>query len=243
MRGDVLKGEQLCEILEGLEQNGLLECTGHLLTGYIGSESFLEAVVNVLSVLRQKGNIVRFVCDPVLGDAGRFYVPTELVDVYKQRVIPLADVLTPNQFEAEQLTGTIVNSIESALEACTALHKLGPSLVFVTSVVSADQPDNMSIVASQCIDGNTHAWSVDFPILPGHFTGTGDLCAALLLAHTVLSSTVPEALEKVINTMSSVLERTAASAGGSVLSRELKLIQCKNVIESPPQRFRAKQIR
>lgn len=241
--GDVLKGEQLRAILDGLERNGLLNDTGHLLTGYIGSESFLEAVLDVLKTLRKYGN-VRFVCDPVLGDKGKFYVPESLVKVYQETVVPMADVITPNQFEVEKLTGLTVNSLEEAVAACNALHDRGPSLVCITSVVFSDNPNNMSIIASHRNEqSETQVWSVDFPQLPGHFTGTGDLCASLLLAHTAKSDTLKEALEKVINTMFVVLERTNASAGTTVQSRELKLVQSRADIENPPSRFEAKRIR
>ena len=36
---------------------------------------------------------------------GKMYVPEELLPIYKEEVIPIADVLTPNQFEAQLLTG------------------------------------------------------------------------------------------------------------------------------------------
>jgi hypothetical protein len=41
------------------------------------------------------------VCDPVLGDEGMFYVPEEHVAIYRDEVIPLATIVTPNQFECE----------------------------------------------------------------------------------------------------------------------------------------------
>ena len=41
------------------------------------------------------------VCDPVMGDNGSLYVPKELLHIYKDKLIPLADVITPNQFEVE----------------------------------------------------------------------------------------------------------------------------------------------
>ncbi len=50
--GDVLNGDQLGLLMDGLERNDLLRHTGNLLTGYIGSESFLRAVMNVLSKLK-----------------------------------------------------------------------------------------------------------------------------------------------------------------------------------------------
>jgi pyridoxine kinase len=105
--GDVLAGNQLRAILQGLQRNQLLDDTGHVLTGYIGSESFLEAVLEVVQALRalptSRGERVRFVCDPVLGDRGEFYVPRELVGLYREKVLPLADVVTPNEVRASCL--------------------------------------------------------------------------------------------------------------------------------------------
>lgn len=241
VQGDVLKGDQLRAVMAGLEANGLLSDTGHLLTGYIGSVSFLEAVLDVLELLRRQGR-VRYVCDPVLGDRGQFYVPPELVDVYRQRVVPLSDVITPNQFEVEQLTGLTVDSLTSAEQACRVLHELGPSIVCITSIVLPGNDDAMSIVASHRKNGITEVWFIEFPRLPGNFTGTGDLCAALLLAHTALIENLPEALERVIDTMSVVIERTHASSSDTTQSCELKLIQSRKDIENPPMRFKAKRL-
>lgn len=241
--GDVLQGEQLVKLLDGLERNGLLDNIGHLLTGYIGSESFLLQVIHVLQTLRKHSN-VRFVCDPVLGDAGQFYVPRELVKVYRERVIPLANVVTPNQFEVEQLTGISVKTIEDALTACAVLHKMGPELVFTSIVLEGD--DSIAILASQqAHDGSPQAWRIDSPLLAGQYTGTGDLCAALLLGHTALvQDDLPAAIENVANTMLAVIQRTheASSGDGSVSSRELKLIQSKNDIENPPNNLKATRI-
>lgn len=41
------------------------------------------------------------VCDPVMGDNGKMYVCKELLPVYREHIVPLADIITPNQFEAE----------------------------------------------------------------------------------------------------------------------------------------------
>ena len=262
--GDILKGEQLLSIMNGLRRNNLLFEIGHILTGYIGSESFLEAVVDIVKMVREDAGRkskkrLRFVCDPVLGDKGKFYVPKELVRLYREKVIPLADVLTPNQFEVEQLTGIAIRSIDDAKRACHELHQLGPSLIIITSMEldSNKIPNNMTIVASQIqqspiigtiAEAQELAWRIDCPILPGHFTGTGDLCAALFLAHTAkISDTdtppnvnqIPDALEKVVNTMFAILKRTSEGSGQSVKSRELKLIQSKDLILQPPQMFTA----
>lgn len=251
-KGDVLNGDQLRSILTGLEENGLLENIGHLLTGYIGSESFLKAILDVLKKVREKSKSVRFVCDPVMGDNGKFYVPPELVAAYRDQVIPQADVVTPNQFEVEQITGIVIKTQADALRACHALHNMGPSLVFITSMVldenDTEDGDSMAIIASQRRElhagdqNQDEVWRIDTHIVPGYFTGTGDLCAALLLGHTSDSYELSTAIEKVTNTMYAVISRTAASSGESVTSRELKLVQSKKDIEDPPQAYTAYKV-
>ena len=43
----------------------------------------------------------RIVCDPVMGDDGVVYIPEELIPVFRDQVIPIADIITPNQTELE----------------------------------------------------------------------------------------------------------------------------------------------
>lgn len=76
------------------------------------------------------------VCDPVLGDEGRLYVPEECVRVYRDTIVPLATVLTPNQYELELLTGHATASRADVFAACEQLHAAGPSTV-VRSACSA----------------------------------------------------------------------------------------------------------
>ncbi len=252
--GDVLNGEQLTLILDGLERNGLLNDTGHLLTGYIGSESFLRSVLNVLKTLKSHNDKVRFVCDPVFGDDGKLYVPEALVDIYRKEVIPIANVCTPNQFEVEQLTGISIKTLDDAIRACIALHDLGPELVVITSLILSDNQNDkvITIFASERVtleeNGTTttqdRLYCIDTPILKGSYTGTGDLFAALFLAWTAREpNNLPLALEKVVSTMHSVIKNTMGKYDGTVKSKELRLIQSKNVIEDPPLGiFKARKI-
>ncbi|XP_023751953.1 pyridoxal kinase isoform X2 [Lactuca sativa] len=169
-KGQVLNGKQLWELIEGLEANNLLYYT-HLLTGYIGSVSFLDNVLEVVKKLRSINPTLTYVCDPVMGDEGKLYVPQELVSVYREKVVPLASMLTPNQFEAEQLTGFRIASEEDGRKACKHLHAAGPSKVVITSI---------------SIDGN-------LLLIGSHQKGTGDLMTALLLGW---SNKYPDNLDK-----------------------------------------------
>jgi pyridoxine kinase len=73
LTGDVLNGDQLREVMRGLEDNNLLDDVGYMLTGYMGSVSFCEAVLGVLKTLRAQNSKVTFVCDPVRTDAVYYF--------------------------------------------------------------------------------------------------------------------------------------------------------------------------
>ncbi|KAK8569109.1 hypothetical protein V6N12_007641 [Hibiscus sabdariffa] len=84
-KGQVLNGRELLDLIEGLEANNLLYYT-HLLTGYIGSVSFLNSVLEVVDKLRSINPNLTYVCDPVMGDEGKLYVPEDLALVYREKV-------------------------------------------------------------------------------------------------------------------------------------------------------------
>lgn len=272
----MLQGDMLLKLVDGMEENGLLsDETGHILTGYIGSESFLRAVVTVVRKMKAVNPQVRYVCDPVLGDISRFYVPQQLVKIYKDEVIPLADVLTPNQFEVEQLTGVRIENIDDAQRACGILHDLGVPLVLITSIVfpsnAQQSQDSMGIFASERLYRiETESYGDEqrilyIPKLPGQFTGTGDICAALWLALTAnnCTSSLSKKLEQLAGTMNAIVERTHKASIAKlqkqginsseepkdevtrkkiVLSREMQLIQSAGDILNPPFRFQATRI-
>ena len=67
-----------------------------------------------------------------MGDEGRLYLAPELVPAYKNNIMNLASILTPNQYEAELLTDVQIDSKQNALQACQVLHDQG-----IHTVVSA----------------------------------------------------------------------------------------------------------
>jgi len=227
----------------------LLEYT-HLLTGYMGSAALCSTMVRIAQKLKSINPNLIYVCDPVLGDAGKLYVPAELVGIYKRDVIPVADIITPNQFEVEQLNGCKAGSIateEDVWRETAAFHEVGVRTVVVTSFdnVGAGQ---IGILGSHKLDGSDggseaaaavdgiYTFVLKVPMLDGAYTGTGDLFASLFLAWMRETPHEPHvAAEKVAATMQAVISRTLAAAKGLTTSKatELKLIQSKAEIENP----------
>jgi len=177
-----------------------------------------------------------FVCDPVMGDNGKMYVPEDLLPIYKETIVPLADIITPNQFEVELLTGKKINSRDDAWKAIEMLHKRGCKTVVLSSTELGDEEHLLALASSKA--GTTKvAITINIPKLPACFTGTGDLFASLFLAWMYKTNNrLKEALERTINTLQAVLKRTISyvdAVGISQKSLELKLIQSKADIENP----------
>ncbi|KAK1592951.1 hypothetical protein Q3G72_033248 [Acer saccharum] len=244
-KGQVLNGQQLWELIEGLGANNLLYYT-HLLTGYIGSVSFLNTVLEVVNKLRSINPKLTYVCDPVMGDEGKLYVPPELVSVYRERVVPVASMLTPNQFEAEQLAGFRIASETDGREACKILHAAGPPKVVITSI---NINGNLLLIGShQKEKGQSPAqFKIVIPKIPSYFTGTGDLMIALLLGW---SNKYPDSLdtaaELAVSSLQAVLQRTlndylTAGYDPQSSSLEIRLIQSQDGIRNPDVKFKAEK--
>ncbi|KAK7285231.1 hypothetical protein RJT34_19995 [Clitoria ternatea] len=242
-KGQVLNGQQLWELIEGLEGNDLLYYS-HLLTGYIGSESFLNTVLEVVRKLRSVNPELTYVCDPVMGDEGKLYVPQELVSVYREKVVPVASMLTPNQFEAELLTGSKIQSEGEGREACRLLHAAGPSKVVITSIII---DGNLLLIGSHQKEKglSPKQFKIVIPKKPAYFTGTGDLMTALLLGW---SNKYPDnlevAAELAVSSVQAVLYRTLgdyqrAGHDSQSTSLEIRLIQSLDDIRSPQVKLKA----
>ncbi|KAJ3038820.1 hypothetical protein HDV00_000308 [Rhizophlyctis rosea] len=183
-------------LFNGLESNGMLGEYTHVLTGYIGRAACLAAIAGLVKRLKHSNPNVIFVLDPVMGDNDKLYVAPDLIPVYRDTVCPLADMITPNAYEAELLTGIRPTSTSSALQVIDALHNLRIPTVIVTSVSLSDhahtfEKPHLHLIASYRAQANTRPeastkhpilFSIAFPELEGVFTGTGDMASALLLA-------------------------------------------------------------
>ncbi|XP_057324923.1 pyridoxal kinase [Microplitis mediator] len=239
-KGDILNDKNLSQLVDGLVANDLHHYS-HLLTGYVGSASFLEHIAQLIPVLKTKNPNLIYLCDPVLGDDGKLYVPEELIEIYKKKIVPLADIITPNQFELELLTDKKITTIDDVKIAMKYLYEQGPKTVVVSSI---DINDDLTAIAGNSKDEKMI--KIDIPKIPLSYVGSGDLFAALFLAHSTLQSNLKEALEKTINTLHAVLLKTMENVSvyqnknaQEARKKELRLIQSKHIIENPPMKLKA----
>ncbi|OCT91417.1 pyridoxal kinase isoform X2 [Xenopus laevis] len=251
-KGQVLNAEELQELYEGLKLNGVTHYD-YVMTGYNRDASFLARVVDIIQELKQQNPHLVYVCDPVLGDKGKgegsMYVPEELLPVYRDLVVPVANIITPNQFEAELLTGLKIRTKMEAVQVMDVLHSLGPDTVVITSsdLPASRGPDYLMTLASQRkVDkhGRIHTQRIclELPRVEAVFVGTGDLFAAMLLAWTHHHpNDFKLACEKTVSAMHHILQRTIRSAKAlagpgvkpSYAQLEIRMVQSRKDIESP----------
>ncbi|XP_042189957.1 pyridoxal kinase-like [Callorhinchus milii] len=250
--GQVMTANELHTLYDGLKLNGVNRYD-YVLTGYTRDASFLEMVVDIIRELKcQNPNLV-YVCDPVMGDQrngdGYMYVPEHLLPVYKEKVVPVADIITPNQYEAEILAGKKMNTEKEALEVMDLLHAMGPETVVITS---SDLPSSLGkdyLIALGSLrkikaDGTLvkERIRMEIPKVDAVFVGTGDLFTAMLLAWThTHPNNLKMACEKTASALQHIVRRTInharvmAGLGRRPNSAELELrvVQSKCDIENP----------
>jgi len=258
--GQQLTGDELEDLVDGLEKNDLLDLYTHVLTGYIGNPSMIHSICKVVKKLKEKIPGLVYMCDPVCGDNGKLYVNPELPRAFEEVLVPMATIVTPNQFEAELLTNMKIVTVEDAVRACEILHEKGPSIVVITSLSFSEEDDVITVIGS--VRGeNSKQYCIDIPRIDGHFLGTGDLFMSLMLGWIDrYPDNLPRAMELAVGGLQGVLHDTSekankaleelASVGknaekGDTLwwkCRELRLIDNQDKLLCPEIRQRAREI-
>ena len=101
--GTKVSAEEITDLYQGLKQSYLTEFD-MMLSGYIPGAPAVEAVGRIAEELKETGRSKPgsffWVLDPVMGDNGQLYVAQDVVPAYR-KLINHADLILPNQFEAE----------------------------------------------------------------------------------------------------------------------------------------------
>src|SRR5947199_2768516 len=137
-RGAVVPAEDVAGIFEGIADLGVLAHCDAVLSGYLGAAETGPVVLDIVERVRVANPRALFCCDPVIGDIDTGpYVTAGIAEFFRDRALALADIVTPNRFGLEFLTGTRVASLAQAAEAALAVRAAGPRIVLVTSLDAA----------------------------------------------------------------------------------------------------------
>ncbi|ALN19104.1 pyridoxal kinase PdxY [Ectopseudomonas mendocina] len=235
-RGQVFGAEHVREVLLGLRERGVLPRLSAVLSGYLGDADTGRVILEAVGEIRQHNPAVRYLCDPVMGDVGRgVFVNPAIPDFLRDQAIPFANIITPNQFEFELLTGSKPADLQDAVKIARQLRGRGPDVVIVTSLATPDIPD--SELGTLAVNGEG-AWLVTTPRLALHPlpNGMGDVFSATLLGRLLAGQALPQALELATATLYALVEQTEDGA------RDLPLVVAQEQIVAPGKRFVAQSL-
>jgi pyridoxine kinase len=235
-RGPLLAAEDVAEVIRGVEERGAFERCEAVLSGYQGAEDVGAVVLDAVARVKAASPEAIYCCDPVMGDVGRgMFVRPGIPEFMRDRVVPAADVVTPNHFELDFLAGTTSSTLSELLEAADRVRALGPSVVLVTSVILDDTPaDRLDLVA---VSGDG-AWRTRTPRLAISPPGAGDLTAAVFLANLLDRHPLPVALARTTSSVFAIIDATAAAG-----EHEMRIVQTQDLLAGPLMEFAPEQVR
>ncbi|HEX5079493.1 MAG TPA: pyridoxal kinase PdxY [Geminicoccaceae bacterium] len=231
--GHKVEPQRIAQILDGVVRRGALGRCGAMLSGYLGDAAVGGIVLDARAALRAARPDALYLCDPVIGDDGPgVFVSAGIPELMRDRLVPAADIVTPNRFELAFLAAQPVTTLVEARRATARLRANGPRLVVATGLSLGDDP-GLAVLA----DGAEGAWLVATPrlaIAPG---GTGDVFSALFLGHYLRAADVGLALERAVSATFDLVERTQASGAD-----ELRLVAAQDDFDPATPRFRAQRL-
>ncbi len=233
--GDLISADQVRDVIAGVEKRGAFPKIDAILSGYQGGSDIADVIIETVAKIKEANPNALYACDPVMGNAKSGCFVSDLIPpLLRDRVVPVADIITPNQFELGYLTGVECQDIDSTLKAAEAARKLGPETILVTSVAREDRPDNtIEMIAVNDVG----AWIVQTPFLDFKRNGSGDVTASLFTGHYIRDHDAAGALARTASSVYALIENTFKAD-----SRELLLIESQEAYAHPAMEFEVTKI-
>ena len=170
--GGPMAAAQMMEVADWLIAAGALDTCRAILTGYLPSPAHIDAAAQIIAKIKAVRPDMFYCCDPICGDDGALYLPQEVAAGLADRLLPLADMATPNLFELAHLTGTgSLDNTDSVIEAARSLD--------ISNMVITSAPAPQERIATLAIDETI--WRCETARAPQAPSGMGDFFAALYL--------------------------------------------------------------
>jgi pyridoxine kinase len=235
-RGPLLSAHDISDVIRGVADRGALERCEAVLSGYQGAEDVGAVVLDGVALVKRHNPDAIYCCDPVMGDVGRgMFVRPGIPEFMRDRVVPAADVITPNHFELDFLAGTTTTTLPDLLDAADRVRALGPSVVLVTSTILDDTPDDALDMVAVSDEG---AWRTRTPRLTVSPPGAGDLTTAVFLANVLDGHSLPTSLARTTSSVFAVVEATAEAG-----EREMRIVQTQDRLADPRMEFEPEKLR
>lgn len=217
-KGEVFSREHINQVIMAIESLALAKECEAILSGYMGSKDTCLEVYETVARFKKQNPELLYLCDPVIGNTNCFVKP-EVLDFFKTSIS--ADIITPNQFEAQTLSGIKITDKNSLMKAAKHFHERGIKTVVITGVKNLpDVPYDYFIYYSEGeINGMAPTKEYDFPY---PVNGTGDLFSAVFLGTYLKTKDVVKATINAAYYMEKIVGVTH-----SLNARELQILSTK----------------
>lgn len=233
-QGEVFGAGLINDVVAGIEQRDVLSKCDGVLSGYMGGADIGNAILDAVATVRRANSSAHYCCDPVIGDVGRgVFVRPGIPEFMKEKAVPAADIVTPNQFELDYLSGRTSATAAEARDAVKAVHDLGPRAVLVTSLHTDRTPeDSIDLLASD----ESGMFVLRTPRLPMTVNGAGDAIAAMFFVHYLRSGNIAEAMARAGSAIFGILSKTAEEG-----EREIQIVTAQDEIVNPTRLFEVQE--
>lgn len=172
-------------------------------TGFIGKTSLVTAIADVL----RKFNSYNLVIDPVLvNHKKQFMFTAEILQAYRDSLLPCASLITPNWHEAALLAGLSPqkgHKIDFLERAASALHELGARHVLITGIRSGEQ------IVDCWFDGQELHFLSSPLVETINVHGSGDTLSAAICAFLAMGNSMDKAIAGARDYTAQALQRAA----------------------------------
>ena len=193
--------KEFAALLKDLEGARWLGEVAAVISGYLADAGQAQAISSLVTAVKRKNPAAIYLCDPVIGDQGGLYVPGDVAAAQRDRLLPLADIATPNRYELEWLTGAKLDTPDAVAEA--ALDASPPTMLVTSS------PAFMASGTGNILVTPEAAMMAEHRLIDNPPNGPGDLTGAVFLARLLDGHELQSALQLTTESVFEILARTA----------------------------------
>jgi pyridoxine kinase len=222
--------DQFQALMADLERAPWLGEVGAVLSGYLGEGGQADSVASLVGAVKAKTPHAVYICDPVMGDSGGLYVPEATATAMRDRLMPIADIATPNRYELEWMAGAPLPDLKTVVAAAL---QAGPPTMLVTSA-----PAMMAGGTGNLLLNGNQALLAEHRLIDKPPNGLGDLTAAVYLARILSGQPAIKALQSTTAAVYEILARTAKRGGDELqletdaqsLSHPMAMVQLRHLL-------------
>ena len=180
---------------------------GAVKTGMLASAAIIEAVADGI----ERHGLGPLVVDPVMvSKGGHPLLHPDAVGAVQRRMLPLADLVTPNAHEAARLVGHGVTTLDDARRAARAILDMGPAAVLVKGGHLGGEAEAVDLLLTASGEALFREARIDTP----HTHGTGCTYASAIAAHLARGVALEEAVGRARRYLQRAIENGLAIGGG-----------------------------